>query len=62
MRTMVLAVIASTTLMTSTACKKTETEATGTQRTELDKANAALVDELGKRAEVRSSTQTEYFF
>lgn len=43
MRTMFLAVIASTTLMTSTACKQTETEATGTQQTELDKANAALM-------------------
>jgi hypothetical protein len=31
-----------------TACKKTETEATGTQQTALDKANAALVDELGQ--------------
>jgi hypothetical protein len=41
---MFLAVIASTTLMTSMACKKTENEATGTQQTELDKANAALVD------------------
>jgi hypothetical protein len=31
-----------------TACKKTETAATGTQQTQLDKANAALVDELGQ--------------
>ena len=44
MRTLFLSVIASATLMTSAACKKTETETTGTQTTELDKANAALID------------------
>jgi hypothetical protein len=44
MKTMFLAVIASATLMTSAACKKTETETTGMQQTELDKANADLAD------------------
>lgn len=48
MRTMFLSVIASATLMTSAACKKTGTETTGTQQTELDKANAALVDARAK--------------
>lgn len=47
MRTiMFLAVIASATLMTSAACKKTET--TGTQQTDLDKANPELVDARAK--------------
>lgn len=43
MKTMFLAVIASATL-TSAACKKTETQTTGTPQTEVDKANADLVD------------------
>lgn len=44
MRTMVLALLASANLMTSAACKKTETQTTGTPPTEVDKANADLVD------------------
>ena len=46
MRTLFLSAIASATLMISADCKKTET--TGTQQTELDKANAAAVDARAK--------------
>lgn len=44
MRTTFFAWIASATLMTSAACKKTETQITGTSQTDVEKANADLVD------------------